>query len=103
MTRDKIDETETPDTVPNEIPDDDENPVAAAIAAAEEIPDPLAGLIERTADDPGAPFAPEVLERLSAMKKAQFVNCMRHLVTAAARQARSLAPGARPTRWNQLR
>ena len=35
--------------------------------------------------------------------KAQFVNCMRHLVTAAARQARSLAPGARPTRWNQLR
>ena len=34
---------------------------------------------------------------------AQFVNCMRHLVTAAARQARSLAPGARPTRWNQLR
>ena len=69
MTRDKIDETETPDTVPNEIPDDDENPVAAAIAAAEEIPDPLAGLIERTADDPGAPFAPEVLERISAMKK----------------------------------
>ena len=35
--------------------------------------------------------------------KAQFVNRMRHLVTAAARQARSLAPGARPTRWNQLR
>ena len=69
MTRDKIDETETPDTVPNEIPDDDENPVAAAIAAAEEIPDPLAGLIERTADDPGAPFVPEVLERISAMKK----------------------------------
>ena len=69
MTRDKIDETETPDTVPNEIPDDDKNPVAAAIAAAEEIPDPLDGLIERTADDPGAPFAPEVLERISAMKK----------------------------------
>ena len=36
-------------------------------------------------------------------RKAQFVNRMRHLVTAAARQARSLAPGARPTRWNQLR
>ena len=34
---------------------------------------------------------------------AQLVNRMRHLVTAAARQARSLAPGARPTRWNQLR
>ena len=39
----------------------------------------------------------------TAFFKAQFVNCMRHLVTAAARQARSLAPGARPTRWNQLR
>ena len=38
-----------------------------------------------------------------ALLKAQFVNRMRHLVTAAARQARSLAPGARPTRWNQLR
>ena len=37
------------------------------------------------------------------LSKAQFVKCMRHLVTAAARQARSLAPGARPTRWNQLR
>ena len=34
---------------------------------------------------------------------AQLVNRMRYLVTAAARQARSLAPGARPTRWNQLR
>ena len=36
-------------------------------------------------------------------KKAQLVNRMRYLVTAAARQARSLAPGARATRWNQLR
>ena len=35
--------------------------------------------------------------------KAPLVNCMYHLVTAAARQARSLAPGARATRWNQLR
>ena len=40
---------------------------------------------------------------LEALFKAQLVNRMRHLVTAAARQARSLAPGARPTRWNQLR
>ena len=38
-----------------------------------------------------------------AYNKAQLVNRMRYLVTAAARQARSLAPGARPTRWNQLR
>ena len=40
---------------------------------------------------------------LISFGKAQLVNRMRHLVTAAARQARSLAPGARPTRWNQLR
>ena len=40
---------------------------------------------------------------LGSYKRAQFVNRMRHLVMAAARQARSLAPGARPTRWNQLR
>ena len=39
----------------------------------------------------------------SVNNKAQLVNRMRYLVTAAARQARSLAPGARPTRWNQLR
>ena len=38
-----------------------------------------------------------------AIIMAQLVNRMRYLVTAAARQARSLAPGARPTRWNQLR
>ena len=38
-----------------------------------------------------------------AYGKAQLVIRMRHLVMAAARQARSLAPGARPTRWNQLR
>ena len=38
-----------------------------------------------------------------AKNKAQLVNRKRHLVTAAPRQARSLAPGARPTRWNQLR
>ena len=39
----------------------------------------------------------------TAFNMAQLVNRMRHLVMAAARQARSLAPGARPTRWNQLR
>ena len=31
--------------------------------------DPLHGLVERTAIDPGAPFAPEMLERLAALKK----------------------------------
>jgi hypothetical protein len=46
-----------------------ENLIAAAIEAAEEIRDPLDGLVEKTADDPGAPFAPDALERLAALKK----------------------------------
>ena len=69
MTRDKINDTEATIIVPDEMPDGDENPIAAAIDAAEEILDPLDGLVERVADDPGAPFVPEVLERLSSMKK----------------------------------
>jgi hypothetical protein len=43
--------------------------VAEAIGAAKDIPDPLDGLVEKTASDPGAAFTPEVLERLAAMKK----------------------------------
>jgi hypothetical protein len=43
--------------------------VAAAIDAAEDIRDPLDGLVEKTAIAPGAPFAPDVLERLAALKK----------------------------------
>jgi len=69
MTMDKVDETVIRDAVPDELPDADENPIAAAIADAEEIPDPLDGIVERVANDPGAPFVPEVLERLSSMKK----------------------------------
>ncbi len=46
-----------------------ENPIADAIDAAEDIRDPLDGLVEGTAADPGAPFAPEALERLTALKK----------------------------------
>ena len=46
-----------------------ENPIADAIDAAEDIRDPLDRLVERTAADPGAPFAPEALERLAALKK----------------------------------
>jgi hypothetical protein len=41
----------------------------AAIDAAEEIRDPLDELVEKTATDPGAPFAPDALERLAALKK----------------------------------
>jgi hypothetical protein len=42
--------------------------IADAIADAEEIPDPLAGLAEKTAADPGAPFMPEALEALATLK-----------------------------------
>jgi hypothetical protein len=43
--------------------------VCAAIDAAEEVRDPLEHLIERTVADPGAAFAPEVLERLAELKR----------------------------------
>ena len=43
--------------------------IAAVIDGAEEVCDPLDGLVERTMADPGAPFVPEVLERLVALKK----------------------------------
>jgi len=49
---------------------DAEDAVAAAIDAAEEVHDPLDGLIERTGTDPGAPFEPDVLERLAALQKS---------------------------------
>ena len=37
--------------------------------AAEETADPLDGLVEKSAEDPGAAFTPEVLERLATLKK----------------------------------
>jgi hypothetical protein len=43
--------------------------IADAIDAAEDIRDPLEGLDEKTAADPGAAFAPDVLERLAALKR----------------------------------
>jgi hypothetical protein len=45
------------------------DPICEAIDAAEEISDPLDGLVEKAASDPGAPFTPEILERLAALKK----------------------------------
>jgi hypothetical protein len=44
-------------------PVEPENPIAAAIDAAENICDPLDGLVEKTGTDPGAPFAPDAVER----------------------------------------
>jgi hypothetical protein len=52
-----------------DIPGEPENVIAAAIDAAEEIRDPLEGLIAKTGTDPGAPFAPHALVRLTALKK----------------------------------
>ena len=45
------------------------NPIAQAIKAAEEFIDPLEGLVEKATANPGAPFQPEVLERLAALKQ----------------------------------
>jgi hypothetical protein len=50
-------------------PVEPENLIAAIIHAAEEIRDPLDGLVEKTATDPSAPFAPDALERLAALKR----------------------------------
>ena len=46
-----------------------EDEIKAAVDNAEEIHDPLLGLVERTSTDPGAPFLPEVLAHLGALKK----------------------------------
>lgn len=44
------------------------NEAHEVIATEEAIHDPLDGLVERTRQDAGAPFMPEVLERLAALK-----------------------------------
>jgi hypothetical protein len=46
-----------------------ENLIAAAIDTAEDVRDPLEGLVEKTSTDPGAPFVPDALERIAALKK----------------------------------
>ena len=47
-----------------------ERVIATAIESAEEIHDPMEKIVEDTTTDPGAPFAPEALKGLAAMKKA---------------------------------
>ena len=46
-----------------------EKQIADIIEAAEEVTDPLDNLVERTADDPGIPFQPDVLAHLSELKR----------------------------------
>src|SRR5215467_7339242 len=43
--------------------------IATAIEEAEDIRDPLEGIVEKTGTDPGAPFARDALERLAVLKK----------------------------------
>jgi hypothetical protein len=65
-----------------------ENLIAAVIDAAEEVRDPLEELVEKTATDPGAPFAADTLERLAALKKderAAFEVLRAQLKAAGAR------------------
>lgn len=69
MTTDKITDTETPESEEGGKGDTIDNPVAVAIAEAEEVPDPLEGLAERVPNDPGAPFEPETMEAIVALKK----------------------------------
>jgi hypothetical protein len=54
---------------PGDDTNEPENLIAAAIDAAEDIRDPLEGLLERTATDPGAPFAPDTLVQLVVLRK----------------------------------
>lgn len=46
-----------------------ESLILDAIEAAEAIPDPLTGLVEQTATNPGAPFERQALEALAALKQ----------------------------------
>jgi hypothetical protein len=65
-----------------------DNPVAKAISEAEEVRDPLEGLVERSIDDPGAPFKPETMEAIVALKKsdrAAFETLRKNLKDAGCR------------------
>jgi hypothetical protein len=62
--------------------------IGAVIDDAEDVNDPLDGLVERAAADPGACFAPDVVERLGAIKKenrAGFENLRAQLKSAGCR------------------
>ena len=76
-----------------------EHLIADAIDGAEEILDPLAGLAEKTADDPGTPFMPEALEALVALKRdnrAAFEALRSQLKKAGCRRIKGLFLVAAP-------
>ncbi len=65
-----------------------EDPICAAVDSAEEIRDPLDDLLARTEADPGAPFAPDVLEALVALRqedRARFEGLRAQLKRAGCR------------------
>lgn len=65
-----------------------EDPIRAAVDGAEEIRDPLDDLLARTEADPGAPFAPDVLEALVALRRedrARFEGLRAQLKRAGCR------------------
>jgi hypothetical protein len=76
-----------------------EDLIAATIDKAEEIGDPLDNLVERAATDPGAAFAPDVLERLAALKNSDLAafEVLRAQLKDAGCRVTALDPGA-PTR-----
>ena len=68
--------------------DEAETVVVAVIDGADDVLDPLDGLVERTGADPGAPFVPDVLEHLIALKnddRAAFETLRAELKTAGCR------------------
>ena len=65
-----------------------ENLICAAVDNAEEVRDPLDDLLARTEADPGAPFAPDVLEALVALRqedRARFEGLRAQLKRAGCR------------------
>jgi len=64
------------------------NPINEALDAAETVAGPLDGLVEKVKDDPGAAFAPEILEALLTLKasdRAAYENLRSKLKRAGCR------------------
>ncbi|WP_245473786.1 hypothetical protein [Bradyrhizobium zhanjiangense] len=91
-----------------------ERSILKAIAAAEEVRDPLDGLLEQTAHDSGAPFTPDVVAALATLKKDDLAafgvlraglksaGCRITTLDRAIADESGVAAGARPTQANIL-
>ncbi len=58
-------------------PENLNDPMAAAFAAAETVSDPLYQLVERTKEDPGAAFTPEVVAALARLRSTDLSSFQR--------------------------